>query len=96
MYLLDHRQHPRLVVVIPVRTNTQVDLLRERVLFVRCRQLEDAVFTWKPRPGPNYPATALSKEAMQHEDSVHGRCPTDDRPTIRAKSGRQHRVITRT
>lgn len=43
--LFDHRQDPRLVIVIAIRADTQVDLLLKRILLVRGSKLEDAATT---------------------------------------------------
>lgn len=42
-HLLDDGQDPRLVVIVPVRSHTEVNLLWEGVGLVRGRELEDAV-----------------------------------------------------
>lgn len=42
-YLSYDGQDPRLVVIVPVGTHPQIDLLRERVRFVGRGELEDAM-----------------------------------------------------
>lgn len=41
-YFLDNREHPWLVVIVAVRADTEIDFLREGVVLVCSRQLEDA------------------------------------------------------
>ena len=44
-YLLDDRQDPGLVIVISIRADAEVDLLRKGICLVGCSQLEDASHT---------------------------------------------------
>ena len=41
--LLDHRKHPRFVVVIPVRSDTEIDLLSIGIRLETGGELEDAI-----------------------------------------------------
>lgn len=43
-YFFHDRENPRLVVIVPVRTNTEVHLLWEFILLVRRSQLENAAY----------------------------------------------------
>ena len=40
-YLLDNRQNPWLGIIISISSNTQIDLLRERIRLIGSGQLED-------------------------------------------------------
>lgn len=44
MYLLDHRQYPRLGVVVPVRPNAQIHFLRRAIFSVCIHQTKERVF----------------------------------------------------
>jgi hypothetical protein len=47
-HLFDNGKNPRLVVVIPIRSDPQIDL-GVRIFFIRSRQLEDAAARQKKR-----------------------------------------------
>jgi hypothetical protein len=42
-YLSNDRENPRLVIVIPIRSDAEIDLLGEIIRLVRGRELENAV-----------------------------------------------------
>jgi hypothetical protein len=43
--LFDDGEHPRFIIVVPVRADAEVDFLRERIVFVGSGELEYAIRT---------------------------------------------------
>lgn len=76
-HLFDHGEDPWFVIIVSVSSNAQVDLLREGILLVACRQLEDATepqttkslipFPITNEPPPGWPRRWKdSKENVTH------------------------------